>query len=67
MAETLEYSLERMMPKLKLQYFGYLMQRVNLSVKTLKLGKEGKRKRGQQRIRWLDSITSSVDMNLSKL
>ena len=56
-----------MMPKLKLQYFGYLMQRVNLSVKTLKLGKEGKRKRGQQRIRWLDSITSSVDMNLSKL
>ena len=68
MAETLEYSLERMMPKLKLQYFGYLMQRVNLSEKILKLGKiEGKRKRGQQRMRWLDSITSSVDMNLSKL
>ena len=56
------------MPKLKLQYFGYLMQRVNLSEKILKLGKiEGKRKRGQQRMRWLDSITSSVDMNLSKL
>ena len=53
---------------LKLQYIGHLMQRVNSLEKTLVLGKiEGKRKRGQQTMRWLDSITSSMDMNLSKL
>ena len=53
---------------MKLQYFGHLMQRANLSEKTLMLGKtEGKRRRGQQRRRWLESITDSVDMNLSKL
>ena len=56
------------MLKLKLQYFGQLMQRVNSLEKTLMLGKiEGKRRRGQQRMRWLDSIIDSVDMNLSKL
>ena len=54
--------------KLKLQYLSYLMQRVNSLEKNLMLGKiEGKRRRGQQRIRWLDSITDSMDMNLSKL
>ena len=56
------------MLKLKLQYFGHLMRRANSLEKTLMLGKiEGKRRRGWQRIRWLDSITDSVDMNLSKL
>ena len=56
------------MLKLKLQYFGHLMQRANSLEKTLMLGKiEGKRRRGQQRMRWLDSITDSVDMKLSKL
>ena len=56
------------MLKLKLQYFGHLMRRVDSSEKTLMLGKiEDRRRRGQQRMRWLDSITDSVDMNLSKL
>ena len=63
-----EYSLEGFMLKLKLQYCGHLMQRADLLEKSLMLGKiEGKKRRGWQRIRWLDSITNSVDMNLSKL
>ena len=62
------YSLEGLMLKLKLQYFGHLMQRTDSLEKTLMLGKnEGKRRRGQHRMRWLDSITDSIDMNLSKL
>ena len=63
-----EYSLERLMLKLKLQYFGHLMWRADSLEKTLMLGKiEGRRRRGQQRTRWLDGITDSMDMNLSRL
>ena len=63
-----EYSLKGLMPKLKLQSFGHLMRRTDSLEKTLMLGKiEGKRRRGQQRMRWLDDITDSMDMHLSKL
>ena len=63
-----EYSLEGLMLKLKLQYFGHLMQTDNSLEKTLMLGKiEDRRRRGQQRMRWLNAITDSVDMNLGKL
>ena len=63
-----EYSLEGLMLKLKLQYFGPLMQRADSLEKTLMLGKiEGRRRRGQQRMRWLDGMTHSMDMGLSGL
>ena len=63
-----EYSLEGLMLKLKLQYFGYLMRRANSLEKTLMLGKiEGRRRRGLQRRRWLDGIIDSMEMSLSKL
>ena len=65
---SFEYSLEGRMLKLKLQYFGHLMRRADSFVKTLMLGKiEGRRRRGQQRMRWLDGITDSMDMNLGNL
>ena len=64
---NLEYSVEGLMLKLKLQYFGHLMQRADSLEKTLMLGKTEGRRRGQQKIRWLDAITNSTDISLSKL
>ena len=63
-----EYSLEGLMLRLKLQYFGHLMRRIDSLEKTLMLGKiEGRRRRGRQRMRWLDDITNSMDMGLCRL
>ena len=62
-----EYSMERLMLKLKLQYFGHLMQRTDSLEKTLMLGKIEGRRRGQKRMRWLNGLTDSMDLNLSKL
>ena len=64
---NLEYSLEGLMLKLKLQYFGHLIQRVDSLEKSLMLGKTAGRRRGRERMRWLDGITVSMDMNMGKL